>query len=324
MAPRDVVAIAREVLGGKLPVARHDPLVQPADDFAAALATVEERVKVPGHLAQILLEGRRLGIEGREDEALVTLELGDRDEAPPCALELAVVGLLDEGDAHEAAVTPVGPAVIGTREGGGVAGVGAAQPIAAMPADVQEGAELTFAVADHQDRVLAHVRAEEVARPRDLALVAEEEPAPGEDPLQLLLVDLALDEDTATDATVLDVHQAGDIGCHVNPPERCRIWGMLPASTVTMAPVSPLALGRSGMRGRAPARGARAPCARDCWRIPSSRPDSAKCDRSPGSAPSDPGGRRDAAGATPFTRISGPTSVASCRISPITARLDAV
>src|ERR1700732_4184436 len=83
-----------------------------------------------------------------------------------------------------------------------------------MAADVQKSADLALRVPDDQNRVLAHVSGEEVARQRDLAFMAQEEPAAGEDPLQLLLVELRLDEDAATDQTLLGVDQPQHIGFH--------------------------------------------------------------------------------------------------------------
>src|SRR4029077_13672339 len=83
-----------------------------------------------------------------------------------------------------------------------------------MAADVEESAHLPGRVADDQDRVFAHVGGEEIAGLRDLALVAQEKPATGEDPLQLLLVELRLDEDAATDQTLLGVDQPEHVGFH--------------------------------------------------------------------------------------------------------------
>jgi len=71
--------------------------------------------------------------------------------------------------------------MIGTGKGGGVALIGPAEPVAPMPAHIEKGVHLPLAIAHHQDRVLAHRRAEEVPRLGDLALVAQEEPAAGED-----------------------------------------------------------------------------------------------------------------------------------------------
>ena len=72
-----------------------------------------------------------------------------------------------------------------------------------MTTDVQERTHLPPAVAHDQDRVFAHVGGEEIAGLRDLAFVAQEEPAAREDLPELLLVDLLLDEDATTDEAVL-------------------------------------------------------------------------------------------------------------------------
>jgi hypothetical protein len=62
----------------------------------------------------------------------------------------------------------------------------------------------TKVLARDDNRVLAHVSAEEVVRLRNLRLVAEEEPAAGEDFLQLLLVDFRVGINAAVDAPLLD------------------------------------------------------------------------------------------------------------------------
>ena len=86
-----------------------------------------------------------------------------------------------------------------------------------VAADVQEGADLAGAVADHEHRVLAHVGGEKVAGVGDLRLVAEEEPAAGKDLLQLLLVDFLVAEDAGVDDTVVGVDQGGHrCQCHGN------------------------------------------------------------------------------------------------------------
>src|SRR6516225_3793126 len=82
MAPRGMVAVAAEILGGEFPVARHDPFVHAANDFDAPLPAVKEHIQIPGHLAQIFEQGRRLGIEGRKEEALVIIQLRDWCESP--------------------------------------------------------------------------------------------------------------------------------------------------------------------------------------------------------------------------------------------------
>ena len=212
MAPGHVVAVAGEILRRELPVARHDPFVDAADQLDAALPAVEEAVEVPRHLAEILAQRRRFGIEGGEPQALVLVELRHRHEAPLLAVELAVIGLLQVRHAGQPPVVAVGPAVIGAGKAGGVAGVGTAQPVAAVPADIEEGAHRAVGVAHHQHRVLAHIGREKIARQRDLAVVAQKQPTAGEDLFQLLLVDLRFDEDAPADQPLVGIDQLARFG----------------------------------------------------------------------------------------------------------------
>jgi len=109
--------------------------------------------------------------------------------------------------------------MVGTGESGGIARIGPAQPVAPMPADVEEGVDGALAVPHHQDRVFPHRGAEEVTRLGDLAFMAQKQPAAGEDPLQLLLVDLRLDEDTPADKAVLGIHYMFYVHRHGPPPD---------------------------------------------------------------------------------------------------------
>ena len=90
------------------------------------------------------------------------------------------VGLLQVGNPDELAVVGVGPAVVGADEGGSIPHIGPADTIAAVPTDVQKSVDLAGTVAYDQDRICAHVGAQEVPRVGDLALVAQEKPAAGE------------------------------------------------------------------------------------------------------------------------------------------------
>jgi hypothetical protein len=160
-----------------------------------------------------------------------------------------MVGFLQIRHADQPPVVAVGPAVIGAGEGRCIAVVGAAKAIAAMAANVQEGVHFARRVAHHQNRVFAHVSGEEIAGSRDLALMTQKEPAAGEYPLQLLLINIRLDEDAATDEAVLGIDQPERIGFHRLSPHRfCGVRrgtrSIDPASTVTMVPVMPLALVR--------------------------------------------------------------------------------
>ncbi len=120
MAPRHMVGVAAEILGGELPVARHDPFMR-RDDLDAALAPVDEGVDIPGHLAEIVEQRRRSRVECREEQPFVAVELRDRDEPPALTVELAVIGFLQIRHADQPPVIAVGPAVIGADETRGVA-----------------------------------------------------------------------------------------------------------------------------------------------------------------------------------------------------------
>ena len=87
--------------------------------------------------------------------------------------------------------------MIGAGEGGGIASIGAAQPVAAVTADIQKGVHLALRIAHHQHGIFTHIGGEKIAGRGNLALMAQKEPAAGKDLLQFLLVDRRLDEDTA-------------------------------------------------------------------------------------------------------------------------------
>src|SRR5262249_58577269 len=203
-----VIAIAREVLRGKLPVARDQPLVDAADRLGATLASVpavEQEIEIELVAADVGQERRRRAVPGRPDRALVVGALGDLDESPSRAVELLAVCVFRERHADQGAVGAVAPAVVRALELDRVALVVPAHLHAAMPARVEEDANAPRAIAAEDDRLLAHRRGEIVAGLRDLALVTEEEPGAGEDALELLAVDLVADEDLAADHPALDV-----------------------------------------------------------------------------------------------------------------------
>jgi hypothetical protein len=83
-----------------------------------------------------------------------------------------------------------------------------------MPAHVQEGAHLAAAVAHHENRVLAHIGREKIAGLRDLAFMAQEEPAAGKDTFLLLFVDLRLDEDATGDQSPVGIDETSDVLRH--------------------------------------------------------------------------------------------------------------
>ena len=208
-----MIGVAAEIFGRELPVARHDPFVR-ADHLDPALTAVEESVEVPGHLAEVFAQGRRLRVEGGEQQSLVAVQLRNRHQPPVLALQFAAVEFPQIRHPDEPAVIAVGPAVIRAGKARGVAAIGAAQPIAAMPADIEKSARPAVTVAHHENGVFAHVGSQEIAGPRDLAFVAQEQPTSSENPLQLLLIDLRLDKDAAADQTITIVDQSAHFSGH--------------------------------------------------------------------------------------------------------------
>ena len=91
---------------------------------------------------------------------------------------------------HQRTVELVGPAVVGADQAVGVALLGLADARAAMAADIVEGADRAGAVAQHDDRFAAHLVGEEVARPRHLEGVADENPVAMKNPCQIGREDL--------------------------------------------------------------------------------------------------------------------------------------
>src|SRR5205085_11983651 len=108
-------------------------------------------------------------------------------------------GLAKLRNADESAVGAIAPAVIRAGEDCGTALVVAAYLHAAMAAGVEEHMDGAGTVAAEDHRFLAHAGDEEIAWLRDLALVADEEPGAGEDPLLFLPIDRLVDEDFAAD-----------------------------------------------------------------------------------------------------------------------------
>ena len=239
-----MVAVAGEILGRELPVAGHPPLVDPPDHLGTALPPVprvEEEIEVELVAAEVVEERWRPAVPGRPDRPLVVHHLGDLDEAPLAPVELLTVGVLREGHAHQRPVRPVAPPVVRAQELHGVALVVAADLHATVPAGIQEDTDPPGAVAAEDDRLLAHRRHGVVARLEDLALVADEEPGPGEDLLQLLPVDLLAHEDLPAD----------DPGVHVD--QRLQILEPRAGHTPLLDHSDPCRFTRRWCRRRSPA-----------------------------------------------------------------------
>src|SRR5208282_3028348 len=144
-----VVAVAAEVFGREFPIARDPPLLDSAQDFGAAFATVpavQSQIEIANKVAEIFEKGRRLGVPAGPDGALVAAQLRDLDQAPLRFVELLVIGLAEIRHTDELPIGAVAPAVIGAGENRGVAFVIAAHLHAAVPTRVQERVDLAGAV----------------------------------------------------------------------------------------------------------------------------------------------------------------------------------
>src|SRR4051794_24100410 len=112
-----------------------------------------------------------------------------------------------EGHARELALAVVAPPVIAAGQRAGISSLVHAEPVAPMPTGVEEHPRLPARVAPEDDRILAHVGREIVARLLDLGLVAEVQPAPRENTLDLALVDRLIGVDAATDQPGCEVDE---------------------------------------------------------------------------------------------------------------------
>ena len=65
--------------------------MHPTNDLNATLTTIEERVHVPRHFPEIVQQWGRRRVKGGKEQALVAVELGDRDEAPLRLVQLPIV-----------------------------------------------------------------------------------------------------------------------------------------------------------------------------------------------------------------------------------------
>ena len=223
MHEAQVIAVA-VVLGQRLPVGRA-AMLHPARgqlDLPRG-GEIARAVDQPGRGPQVLEErdaGRR---ERREDEAPVARHARGRLEPVLAPVERRVAARI--GHAGERAVEVVGPAVVGAGERAGVAALGRAEHRAAVPAAVDEDRDLALAAADHDDRLGADPAGDVVARARDLAGVADEDPPAVEDPLHLVGEDARVGVERRVDAIVLHQRLVVDAGAglalrrrHPRPP----------------------------------------------------------------------------------------------------------
>src|SRR5216117_3553745 len=93
----------------------------------------------------------------------------------------------------------------------GIAAIRAAHAVAAVAAQVQKSSDAPAQVAPQDDRLLAHIGGNEVARIGNFALMAEIEPAAGEEALALQLIYLAVSKDTPINETGFWINKRLDL-----------------------------------------------------------------------------------------------------------------
>ena len=126
--------------------------------------------------------------------------------------------------ANQAAVQIVGPLMIGADEPLRRALGRGADPRAAMPARIMEGADRSVAAAQDDDRIVADLDREVVARRRDLAIVAGEQPVAVEEGFEIEAVELGVGIEFPVEAHAgapglkLGEHGVGRV--HLSIPDR--------------------------------------------------------------------------------------------------------
>jgi hypothetical protein len=163
-------------------------------------------------------------VEAREDEPAIAVDArGAREPVGGLVEGLVAAGV---GHPEQGALQVVGPAVVRAGQRARVAAIGRAHQGAAVPAAVDEDRD-ALAAPHHDDRLGTDAAGDIVARARDLALVADEDPPAVEDPLHLLREDPRIGVEGSVDAVVL--HQGLVVDHRSESPEtvvRCmsRWW----------------------------------------------------------------------------------------------------
>src|SRR5690348_4087664 len=131
-------------------------------------------------------------------------------EAETTAIQVIVVVCLLPGNSNEPAIERVIPAVIAANKGLRMSLFCTTECIAAMTARIQKNVDLAGLVADGDDLILADIVDEVVAGIRNLRVVADEIPAPREDPLQFELVERFVGMNPPVQPTCFRIEQRAD------------------------------------------------------------------------------------------------------------------
>ena len=184
MGGAHMLAVADEVERADLPIGPRAPAMRRREHLHPLRRAPEQRVEIPGDVAEIVAERRRAGVPGGEDETLVGLRPRRRHQAPfrlvHCGRQMLIVAGGDEPP-----VDRIAPAVIRADEMPGIAGLPPAQLGAPMAAGIEQDAHRPAAPPDHDHRHPAHGPHDIVALVRDFAVVGDEDPEPVKDPVEL-------------------------------------------------------------------------------------------------------------------------------------------
>ena len=214
MSHRSVGSVPGKAEPGELPVGWDTPLdhgIEELDAIVFPIDTLETMPYAGGVRAYVVDEGGSLGVPSGPDGPVVVAHLGDLVQPPFALVHLAMIGRVIVGHPYQPAIGVVAPTMERTGEHLGVAIVVAADLHPFVTARVQENVQpLVLAVPHHDDFLFAHAGHHEIARVRDLALVADEQPRPCEDLLQLLLVDGVVDIDFAANDAALNINDGSE------------------------------------------------------------------------------------------------------------------
>ena len=202
-----VVVVAVELLRGQLPVAAQFPAMRAGQDHHAGLGLVEDQVEIPLHVAEIIVQADGVLVETGEDEPAERLDARHLDQPPLLAFEFAVIGFPELRHADQPTAIVVRPAVVGTRERLGIAAVQATQARPAVPAGVEEDAQPSVRVAQHEHGFFAHGVRHEVARIGQLRVVRDVQPAAAEDACLFVFVHARIHERARADGPAFEIDE---------------------------------------------------------------------------------------------------------------------
>jgi hypothetical protein len=175
----------------------------------AVRRAIDHVVERPRHAAQILGQRRPARRQAREHEAAIALDARRARQVPVGAPRVEVRVAVRLRHADQAAVEPIGPAVVGTHERARVAVGRRADLRAAMGAPVVQRRDRAVRLAHEQELGAPDAAAHEIAGARQTALVRDVDPQPAEDALELELEHRRVGIDATMNAPGLD--QRGDL-----------------------------------------------------------------------------------------------------------------